>query len=83
MKRRALESGKWKAEEIEQWNDQQIADLIFASGITTSKNIDMVSGRGVGMDGVKHRLSEHKGEIQVHFDQDKFCEFEILLPSAA
>ena len=29
LKQRALESGKWKAEEIEKWNDQQLADLIF------------------------------------------------------
>ena len=83
LKQRAIESGKWAAEEVEQWNDQQLADLIFTSGITTSKRIDMVSGRGVGMDGIKHRLLEHKGEIQVHFDQDKYCEFEILLPSVA
>ena len=83
LKQRAIESGKWKPEEVDKWDNQQLADLIFASGITTSEKVDMVSGRGVGMDGVKHRLSEYKGQINVHFDPNKFCEFEILLPNAA
>ena len=83
LKQRAIESGKWLPEEVEKWDKQKLADLIFASGITTSDKVDMVSGRGVGMDGVKHRLVEHDGQIMVNFDQDKYCEFEILLPSAA
>ena len=83
LKQRAINSGKWTAEEVEKWDRQHLAELIFASGITTSDTVDMVSGRGVGMDGVKHRLSEYKGKINVHFDPDKYCEFEILLPNAA
>ena len=83
LKQRAIDSGKWAAEEIEKWDNQKLADLIFASGITTSDKVDMVSGRGVGMDGVKHRLSEYNGQIQVHFDSNKYCEFEIFLPAAA
>ena len=41
----------------------------------------MVEGRGVGMDGVKHRVKEHQGEICVFFDQNKYCEFEVTLPA--
>ena len=80
LKETAIKSGRWKAEEIDQWSHQQIADLIFISGITTSEKANMLAGRGVGMDGVKHRIIEHQGEIHVHFDQDKYCEFEINLP---
>ncbi|MBN2424544.1 MAG: Hpt domain-containing protein [Calditrichaceae bacterium] len=83
LREMALKTGKWTAEEINGWTDQQVADLIFVSGITTSERVDMVAGRGVGLDGVKHRLREHKGEIYVHFDRNKFCEFEVLLPAAA
>ena len=83
LKQRAIRSGKWKVEEIDKWNEQQIADLIFTSGITTSDKVDMVAGRGVGMDSVKHRLKEHNGEIRVRFDRDKYCEFEVFLPSAS
>jgi len=82
LKERAVQSGKWKTEDIGRWGEKQIADLIFTSGITTSERADMISGRGVGMDGVKHRLKEHNGDIRIHFDREKYCEFEIILPSA-
>jgi len=49
--------------------------------ITTSDKVDKFSIRGVSMDGVKHRLQQHHGEIYLHFDKDKFCEFEITLPA--
>jgi ligand-binding sensor domain-containing protein/signal transduction histidine kinase len=81
LRQKAIQSGKWKDEEIKNWNEQQIAELIFASGITTSDKVDMVAGRGVGMDGVKHRIQEHQGEIRVSFNKDQFCEFEIILPA--
>ena len=83
LKLRAIESGKWTAEEVEQWDNKKLADLIFASGITTADKVDMVSGRGVGMDGIKHRLSEYNGQIKVNCIEKKYCEFEILLPAAA
>ncbi|MEJ2055549.1 MAG: ATP-binding protein, partial [Calditrichaceae bacterium] len=83
LKQRAVESGRWTAAEVAKWDDRQLADLIFASGITTSDRVDMVSGRGVGMDGIKHRLTEYNGRIHVNFDPNKYCEFQILLPNAA
>jgi len=55
--------------------------LIFASGITTSDNVDMIAGRGVGMDGVRHRIQEIHGDINVHFARNKYCEFEVTLPA--
>ncbi len=81
LKEKALQSGKWKADEINNWDDEQLAKLIFLSGITTADKIDMVAGRGVGMDGVKHRIQEHKGDIHVYFSKGKYCEFEINLPA--
>jgi signal transduction histidine kinase len=80
LKEKALQSGEWKAEELDKWNDEQLAKLIFLSGITTSDKVDMVAGRGVGMDGVKHRIEELHGDIHIYFDRGKYCEFEITLP---
>jgi ligand-binding sensor domain-containing protein/signal transduction histidine kinase len=83
LKEKALQSGKWDKEEIEKWDDNKTAELIFASGISTAEQVDMIAGRGVGMDGVIHRLKEYRGEIQVHFTEGQYCEFEIILPTAA
>ena len=81
LKEKAIAAGKYDANEIEGWNNKQLADLIFSAGISTSDTVDMVSGRGVGMDSVIHRLKEYQGEISVNFSENKFCEFEILLPA--
>jgi chemotaxis protein histidine kinase CheA len=80
LKEKALQSGRWDKEEIEKWDDNKIAELIFASGISTAERVDMIAGRGVGMDGVIHRLKEYRGEIQVHFTEGQYCEFEVILP---
>jgi ligand-binding sensor domain-containing protein/HPt (histidine-containing phosphotransfer) domain-containing protein len=80
LKEKALQSGRWDKEEIEKWDDNKIAELIFTSGISTAERVDMIAGRGVGMDGVIHRLKEYSGEIQVHFTEGQYCEFEVILP---
>jgi len=45
--------------------DQQIAELIFHSGLSTKDEVSDISGRGVGMDAVKSYLEDHGGFIQV------------------
>ena len=42
-----------------------IAALIFNSTISTKNEADGISGRGVGMDAVKHFLIDHQGTIDV------------------
>ena len=83
LKETAIKSGKWSTDEINSWDDKQIAELIFTSGISTTDNINMIAGRGVGMDGVKYRIQEYQGKINVNFSEGKYCEFEILLPLVA
>ena len=83
LKQRAKESGKWSDHEINSWSDQQAAKIIFESGISTSENVNMVAGRGVGMDSVRHRIEEYDGKININFAENKFCEFEIILPQVA
>lgn len=81
LKKVALKSGKWNKNEIDSWSNSRIEELIFYPGITTSDKVNMISGRGVGMDGVKHRITEHKGDIFVRSEANKYCEFEICLPA--
>mgnify|MGYP003856629339 CR=1 FL=1 len=46
-------------------SDQDIANLIFSSGFSTSDEVTDVSGRGVGMDAVKGFLEKEGGSIEV------------------
>lgn len=63
------------ADQPEDWRD-----LIFRHGFSTSQSVTEVSGRGVGMDIVRHVISELDGSIQVSSDEGRGTTFEIILP---
>src|SRR5699024_9755701 len=50
---KAIEKGIVTEAELESYTDQQIYELILASGFSTNEEISDVSGRGVGLDVVK------------------------------
>jgi HPt (histidine-containing phosphotransfer) domain-containing protein len=47
------------------YNDQDVAELIFRSGLSTKDEVSEISGRGVGLDAVRSYLEEVGGSIQV------------------
>lgn len=65
-----------------EYSQQQIIELIFNSGFSTSDSITQVSGRGVGMDVVKKEISELGGSIEIKTLKDQGTEFNIILPVA-
>jgi two-component system, chemotaxis family, sensor kinase CheA len=66
--------------EGEQLGQEQIVELIFASGVSTAEQVTDVSGRGVGMDVVKRSIEQAKGRINVKNEKGKGCRFSITLP---
>lgn len=58
----------------------QIMDLIFAPGFSTKDVISEVSGRGVGMDVVREKLSALGGFVEVETKQDVGTTFILTLP---
>ena len=44
---------------------EEIANLIFYSGISTAEKVTDISGRGVGMDAVKRFLQEKGGDVVI------------------
>jgi two-component system chemotaxis sensor kinase CheA len=77
-----LDSKKATKQELAGWDDQQIAESIFLSGVSTAQKVDMVSGRGVGMDLVKERIGKHNGRIELDYQEGRYCEFTVSLPLA-
>ena len=57
-----------------------MTSLIFESGISTADDVDMISGRGVGMDGVRDRIESHKGKILIDSKSGSYTRFHITLP---
>jgi len=50
---------------------QEVAELIFAPGVTTAKSITHISGRGVGMDAVRKFLEQRGGGIEIRLGNPK------------
>ncbi|NOG46718.1 MAG: hypothetical protein HND50_15865 [Calditrichaeota bacterium] len=80
LKESALDSNIWTENEIHSWNKKQIANVIFAPGISSSAESDLISGRGIGMDLINEELKKHNGKIDVTFSESQYCEFKITLP---
>jgi ligand-binding sensor domain-containing protein len=80
LRSKAKSSGLWDAEDIEQWNDQQVAETIYTIGISTLDRANLVAGRGIGMDLVKDKITKAGGEIMLNFEDGRFCEFSITIP---
>jgi len=60
--------------------DEEIYQLIFESGFSTSEIVTDISGRGVGMDVVRRRIQEMRGTIELKTEKNRFTRFTIKLP---
>ncbi|MBI3354021.1 MAG: hybrid sensor histidine kinase/response regulator [Nitrospirae bacterium] len=61
--------------------DEEAINLIFLPGFSTSKEINAISGRGVGMDVVKTNIMKLNGQIEVQTEVGAGTKFIIKLPS--
>ncbi len=60
--------------------DEQIAQLIFTSGISTAREVTEVAGRGIGMDVVRSEITALGGRIDVSSKSGLGTQFTIHLP---
>jgi two-component system chemotaxis sensor kinase CheA len=60
--------------------DREIIDLIFVPGFSTHETATEYSGRGVGMDVVRHKLKELRGSIEITTEEGLGTAFTIRLP---
>jgi len=78
LKKAAVEKGFIKpGVEISQ---NELLQLIFQPGFTTSKKVSNVSGRGVGLDVVKKNIEDLRGSIELETEKDRGTTVRILLP---
>lgn len=62
--------------------DEVIA-LVFRAGLTTAERVSGVSGRGVGMDIVRHAITKLDGTLEVNSKSGEGTHFRICLPIAS
>lgn len=61
-------------------SDNDIRNLIFMQGFSTNEQVTDISGRGVGMDVVKTKISALGGTVDVISEEGKGSSFIIRLP---
>lgn len=71
---------KGVVEEGTQMDEKDILSLIFMSGFTTREEVTDVSGRGVGMDVVRRKIAEIRGEVGIESETGKGTIITITLP---
>ncbi len=81
IREKALKKNMFSEAELDSMTDEEIIDLIFQPGFSTSVIITDISGRGVGMDVVKKNIVEGlKGSIKIETKAGKGTLFSIRLP---
>jgi len=75
--RKAVERGL--IAENAQLTQAEVHHLIFHPGFSTAENLTQVSGRGVGMDIVRKKLQEIRGEISVDSEEGLGTSFTMKL----
>ncbi len=65
IKDRAVSRGFLTQEDIETMTDEAIMNIIFWPGFTTGDSITSISGRGIGLDVVKTKISQLNGKVKV------------------
>ena len=80
LKNIAIEKGVLDKETASHMDDREAFNLIFAPGFSTKSEISDISGRGVGMDVVKTRISQLNGTIDIDSSLGKGTRISVKLP---
>jgi two-component system chemotaxis sensor kinase CheA len=78
VREKAIEKGLMQADST--LSEKEIIDFIFAPGFSTKDVVSDISGRGVGMDVVKEKLSVLGGYTEVLTRKDVGTTFMLTLP---
>lgn len=65
IKDRAVSRGFLTQDDIDSMTDEAIMNIIFWPGFTTGDSITSISGRGIGLDVVKTKISQLNGKVKV------------------
>jgi len=80
IKAAAVRHGVVSEDEADKLGEQQALALIFQSGISTSRIITEISGRGLGMAIVREKVEKLGGRVAVETEPGAGTTFHILLP---
>lgn len=80
LRQKAVEKGLYDQDAADRLSDTECFNLIFAPGFSTKTEISDVSGRGVGMDVVKTKITQLNGTVSVDSEKGRGSRLTIKVP---
>ena len=80
LRNKAVEKGVMDQDAADRLTDTECFNLIFAPGFSTKEQISDVSGRGVGMDVVKTKITQLNGTISIDSFKGEGTTISIKVP---
>lgn len=78
IRRRGEQRGLIAADAV--LSDNELDQLIFAAGFSTSESVSQLAGRGVGMDVVRNEVRQLGGSVDIHSVRGQGVTFTLRLP---
>ncbi|ONI46808.1 chemotaxis protein CheA [Candidatus Epulonipiscioides saccharophilum] len=79
IRSKAIERGE-SADVVNAMSDQEVLDLLFKPSFSMAKQITDLSGRGVGLDVVKSKITALGGNVEIVTELSKGSRFIVRLP---
>ncbi len=76
----ALKNNLYTAEKLKTMSNEEIINIIFEPNFSTAESVDLVSGRGLGLNIVKQKVAELGGSVHVETQIDKGTSFLVQFP---
>lgn len=80
LRRKVVEKGLMDEETAARLDDRECFQLIFMPGFSTKTEISDISGRGVGMDVVKTRITQMNGTVEVDSIRGRGTKITLKVP---
>ena len=80
LREKAVEKGLYDQDAADRLSDTECYNLIFAPGFSTKTEISDVSGRGVGMDVVKTKITQLNGTVSIDSEKGRGSRLTIKVP---
>ncbi|MCF6434731.1 chemotaxis protein CheA [Pseudoalteromonas sp. MMG022] len=80
LKKIAISKGVIDSDQASRLSDTEAYNLIFAPGFSTKEEISDISGRGVGMDVVKTKITQLNGSVNIQSELGVGTILEIKVP---
>ena len=80
LKEIAISKGVLDPDAAARMSDTEAYNLIFAPGFSTKTEISDISGRGVGMDVVKTKITQLNGSVEIHSEMGVGTTLQIKVP---